>query len=312
MAVSSIKTKLKRKISNYLLSYFSELRLQSGQAAILASRGLSRSFRDLWDAEVRVYSQWGEDGILDYLFESLRISKPRMLELGAGNFNECNSRFAAEFRNASVYAVDAREDLITNMQALSLSWKNTVYAFKDWITPSTAKFHLNQAFNLLGGVDVISLDIDGNDYWICKDLELSNISILVVEYNPLFGSLNRITVPRKDNFNRTVAHYSNLYFGASLAAWIDLFEQKGFVFVGSNRVGNNAFFIPKNRAGEISIPLPAWEKRTDFTDWRVRESRDENGKFSYLSVADALELISDLPLIDVSTGNVTSLNILKC
>ena len=67
------------------------LKYSLGQNSIIGSRANSSNFKNLWDAEVKVFSQWGEDGILDFLCEALGISKPKMLEVGAGNFRECNS-----------------------------------------------------------------------------------------------------------------------------------------------------------------------------------------------------------------------------
>ena len=59
-----------------------------GQASILASRSRSEQFKNLWDAEVKIYSQWGEDGILDYIFRKIDIPKPKVIEVGAGNYSE--------------------------------------------------------------------------------------------------------------------------------------------------------------------------------------------------------------------------------
>jgi hypothetical protein len=116
--------------------------LLQANAAINASKAARNTYRYLWDAEVRVFSQWGEDGILDYLFDITDISKPRILEFGAGNFTECNSRFAAEFRNASAYLVDMRDDLVENAKQLDVYWRNAIFPNQDFITPKSAQKHL--------------------------------------------------------------------------------------------------------------------------------------------------------------------------
>ena len=112
-------------IKGLLTPEISNFKFALGQSAILASRQSYFKVKNLWDAEVKVYSQWGEDGILDYICELIELAKPRVLEIGAGNFLECNSRFIAEFRNASVVAVDARADLL-NAPLHSLKWKNHI------------------------------------------------------------------------------------------------------------------------------------------------------------------------------------------
>ena len=103
------------------------LKLMIGQSAVLSSRASSSKFTNLWDAEVKVFSQWGEDGILDFICETLKISKPKFVEIGAGNFHECNSRFLAESRNASVVAIDARTDLVTEVKKMTVFWKTHIF-----------------------------------------------------------------------------------------------------------------------------------------------------------------------------------------
>jgi len=79
------------------------------------------------------------------------------------------------------------------------------------------------------------------------------VKVVVVEYNPIFGSDFAVSVPQDDNFDRFVKHSSGLYFGASLMAFISTLSKKDFVFIGSNRVGNNAFFIAKNSIKKIGL-----------------------------------------------------------
>ena len=97
-------------------------------------------------------------------------------------------------------------------------------------------------YDTLNQLDVFSLDIDGVDYWILEKMPQNFSKIAVLEYNPLFGAELEITVPNIDNFDRTQYHYSNLCFGMSLKAAINLMDKKNFYFVGTNLFRNNAFF----------------------------------------------------------------------
>lgn len=277
------------------------LKMLSASSAISASKAARSTYRYLWDAEVRVFSQWGEDGILDYLFDLASLHKPRILEFGAGNFTECNSRFAAEYRNASVYAVDMRDDLILEVQSLDIYWRNSIFPVRDFITPESANEHQRLAQQKLGGIDCISIDIDGNDYWVLQSLDLSNVQIIVCEYNPLYGADLACTVPENNFFDRTKEHFSWLHYGMSLRAAINLLSNIDFIFVGSNRAGNNAFFIKKNFVDLLSFELPDIGHLEDFVDWRVRESRDAHGNLSYLSKEDAITIISDCQLVNIAT-----------
>lgn len=277
---------------------------RSGVGAIMAQKAARPTFRHLWDAEVPVYSQWGEDGILDYLCDFLDLARPRAVEFGAGNFLECNTRFLAEHRSAAVMAVDARPDLATTIASLRVNWCTTILPRQEWITPLTAPALLKEAQAEFGAVDIVSLDIDGNDYWVADSLPLDEVTIVVVEYNPLFGARYPLSVPRHDNFDRTQAHYSFLYYGASLRAFVTLLARRGLTFLGSNRAGNNAFFVRSSRLAGWPLPVPDPRDLSPYTDWRCRESRDRSGNLDLRTGRERIDIMADLPLVDTVTGEV--------
>ena len=276
------------------------LKLMIGQSAVLSSRASSSKFTNLWDAEVKVFSQWGEDGILDFICETLKISKPKFVEIGAGNFHECNSRFLAESRNASVVAIDARTDLVTEVKKMTVFWKTHIFPICEIVTPDNINDLLVFARDKMAGIDILSLDIDGNDYWVLDAAKLDKISVVVVEYNSLFGYSAEVSVPRDDLFNRKEKHFSCLYYGASLSAFIYSLSLKGFTFLGSNRACNNAFFIKNEKINEFSIEIPT--NLELFVDSRVRESRDTSGSLSFLSGKDRLRVIETMPVVNVKNN----------
>jgi hypothetical protein len=286
------------QIKGFLSPEISNFKFALGQSAILASRHSYSKVKNLWDAEVKVYSQWGEDGILDYICEIIELTKPRVLEIGAGNFLECNSRFIAEFRNASVVAVDARADLL-NTPLHSLKWKNHIELVNEWITPDNIDSIIKLAEQNMNSVDIFSLDLDGNDYWILENANLSQFKIVVVEYNALFGSSYEVTVPRNDRFERHKEHASGLYYGASLKAFVELLKLKGFIFIGTNRSCLNAFFIKKNLRSKFkTLKVKDLDQYVDST---IRESRDSFGKLSFLAGIDRNIVIESLPLWNVAS-----------
>jgi hypothetical protein len=302
----TIRANVYRRVTATLARYTNQSVYRTGTAAILAQKAARPSFNYLWDAEVSVYSQNGEDGILDFLCDSLDLPRPRAVELGAGNFLQCNTRFLAEYRGASILAVDARKDLRTTVQRLPLYWRTTIEVRQGWITPATAPDLLREARERFGGIDIVSLDIDGNDYWVADQLDLDGVSIVVVEYNSLLSRWVPVSVPRDDAFDRSQAHFSWLYYGASLQAFVSLFSRSGFSLVGVNRIGNNAFFVPDDRLSQISLPRVKTGDFDLFTDWRVRESRDVKKKLSFVSGDDRIGLIGKLPVINTLTGDTTT------
>jgi hypothetical protein len=278
----------------------------NGQAALLVSRNSIHNSKNLWDYEVKVYSQWGEDGILDYLTEKLKIYKPKMLEIGVGDFNECNSRALVEFKNASAYLVDINENLEAIINNSELKWKTHLKTETSWVSPNNINLVVQNAQGFMNGMDIISLDIDGIDYWILKQMNIPpNVQIIVVEYNPIFGSKYELTVPFKENFDRAHEHFSHLYFGCSISAWIKLLEQRSYCFVGTNRVGNNAFFVKQNRIENLTVEPQ--EDLSVYTDWRIRESRDNEGLLNFLSGDQRYEIISEQPVVNLASKSVEPL-----
>ena len=93
--------------------------------------------------------------------------------------------------------------------------------------------------------DLLSLDIDGMDYYVLKTMLENNYrpKILVVEYNSAFGPSRSITVPYRADFNVTKAHHTKLYYGVSISAWRKLICELGYEFLGVESNGVNAFFV---------------------------------------------------------------------
>jgi hypothetical protein len=136
---------------------------------------------------------------------------------------------------------------------------------------------------------------------------LDSVSVVVVEYNPLFGHSKAVTVTRDDAFDRTLKHYSWLYYGASLKAFIDLLKTKNFEFVGTNRVGNNAFFVRKELRNQVPLEISA--DLSEYTDWRIRETRSQDGQLSFASGYDRVAEIKNLTLVDLETGEEISVGL---
>ncbi|MEI6624661.1 MAG: hypothetical protein WCP28_22460, partial [Actinomycetes bacterium] len=156
---------------------------------------------------------------------------------------------------------------------------------------------------IAGDIGLLSVDIDGNDYWVLDAIDVVSPRILVAEYNSTFGPDAAVSVPYDPSFDRTKAHHSNLYWGASLAALCLAADRKGLAFVGSNSAGNNAFFVRRDVLGV----LPTLTPQEGWVDARFRESRDAAGTLTYIGGRAArIAVIADQPLVDVSIGALTT------
>jgi hypothetical protein len=256
-----------------------------------------RTFRRLKDAEVQVYSQWGEDGIIQYLIAELESTPSTFVEFGVENYREANTRFLLQRNAWRGLVIDGSSAHISFIKADSISWRGQLEAVCSFINKDNINAIIRNA-GFVGEIGLLSVDIDGNDYWVLQAIDVVNPVIIVAEYNGLWGSERALTVPYDASFVRNRAHHSNLYYGASLPALVELCAQKGYDFVGSNSVGSNAFFIRRDRRG--GIPVARVEDEYSFRSFR--EGRDEKGQLSFANKTGQLEAVSNLPLLDIRTG----------
>ncbi len=271
---------------------------------ILCNQQKLISSTDLHDYEFKIFSQWGEDGIIQYLINNIKIENNFFIEFGVENYMESNTRFLMMNNNWSGLVIDGSQDNIDYLRNMDWFWKydlETKVAFID-------KSNINELLTNVkySNIGILSIDIDGNDYHILEQIDFSylNPSILILEYNSLFGKNRKITIPYNKDFIRTKAHFSNLYQGASLAALTDLAKKKGYVLVGSCSAGVNAFFIREDLQTEH-----IHEQSIDdvYIESKFRESRNPDGSLSLLSGNDRLSIIQDLEVLNIENGKIEHL-----
>ena len=277
------------------------LKLQAAYSHFFMARKHYDNLKSLSETEYKAFSQNGEDGIIDYLLSQLNINEPKFVEIGIGDYRECNTRLLFEIRNANGLVIDAISGLKNKVLKNIRLWRNNLTVLEKKIDSSNINQTL-QSTNFSENLDLFSLDIDGIDYWIVKELPVNFAKIAVVEFNPNFGSTSKITVPNIKEFNRSNYHYSNLCFGASLSAFIEIMNEKNFTFVGTNQFRCNAFFVNKNYLKMININIPDQNNIDEFVNSYFRESRDENGNLNYLNKKDIIEKIKNCEIIDLSSG----------
>ncbi|WP_254639965.1 hypothetical protein [Chitinophaga sp. GbtcB8] len=299
--------KIKRLLSIFTHSVYKSRKTQQADLLLLGKM-LSRQNKalqqvsDLAETEFRVFSQTGDDGIIQYLISKAEISDNTFVEFGVENYIESNTRFLLVNDNWSGLVIDGSEKHINFIKTDDIYYQHDLTTLCAFITSENIN-ELISSSGLSGEIGLLSIDIDGNDYWIWKAINVVNPTIVIVEYNSVLGSERAITVPYKPDFIRTKAHYSNLYFGTSLKALCLLAEEKGYAFVGSNSVGTNAYFVKKERLGSL-VPRSVEE---GYVQSKFRESRDVNGNLTYLSGKSRYNLIKGLPVYNVITGQVEEL-----
>ncbi len=280
-----------------------ENRALIGKNILIKKRNNYSDFKSINEAEEKIFSQNGEDGIIDYILEVLNINDPKFIEIGVENYIEANTRLLYYIRNSQGLIVDQSIDINKLTKNLDL-WKGRIKVLKRSVSPKNINNIINyEQFNK--NLDLFSIDIDGLDFWVIKELPVNFAKICIAEYNPLFGSEIEITVPNIENFDRTNYHYSNLCWGVSLKGLISIMKKKNFTFLGTNNLKNNAFFINKHFEKLFKQVIPDENLKLEkYTDHKFLESRDKKGNLTYLSRIEQLKEIEDCQVVNINKSLV--------
>ena len=263
-------------------------RVESRQSAEVASR-------ELRDNEYRVFSQWGEDGIIQFLLRHVKIENKTFVEFGVEDYTEANTRFLLMKDNWGGLVLDGSGDNIARLKGSRVYWLYNLKAAQAFVTKDNINDILRE-HGVVGEIGLLSIDIDGNDFWLWRAIEVISPVIVVIEYHHRFGKDAAVTVPYDESFDRWRSSRPMIYFGASLRALCLLAERKGYAFVGCNSNGVNAFFVRKDKKPpEISEVTPG----EGFVEGHFSEMRDENGSIIKSQPEEERRLIMSLPLTNV-------------
>lgn len=280
---------------------------------VLAARVLINQIKSLGplesitDAGFKVFSQWDDDGIIQYLVHHLAVEPKTFIEFGVQDYRESNTRFLLMNNNWTGLVIDARREYIDYIVKDDIYWRYDLTAVCAFID----RDNINGIFvgnGFEGEIGILSIDIDGNDYWIWDAITVVEPVVVIIEYNSLFGDQRAITIPYEPKFDRTQAHYSNLCYGASLKALCLLAEKKGYEFIGSNSNGNNAYFVRKDKIGK----LRKLSAEQGYVRGKYRESRDRKGRLTYTSGDKRLRTIQNMFVYDIEKDTTIKIRDLFC
>jgi hypothetical protein len=176
--------------------------------------------------ESRVYSQNGEDGVIAALFHAIGETNRYFVEFGCESGYQRNTRWLESQGWSGLLMSHDMHDTPFDIKHEHITVENVSDLF--------AKYRVPAEFDLL------SIDIDGNDYWIWKALSPDyRPRVVVIEYNGLLDSATSKAIPYDPDF----LWNGSDYFGASLTALAELGASKGYVLVHCEAAGVNAFFV---------------------------------------------------------------------
>lgn len=195
--------------------------------------------------ELGVSSQNGEDGVLQALFERLGTRSRHFVEFGIGTGEQGNCVLLADSFGWAGLFVEADGDAHV---ALAAKYRRNprVVTRHAVITPDNVQAEF-QAAGVPRNLDVLSIDIDGNDYWVWQAITAYSPRVVVIEYNANLPLAARLVMPRDDGH----AWDRSDYFGASLGALRELGGDKGYQLVHTDSTGVNAFFVRDTEAAAV-------------------------------------------------------------
>ena len=194
----------------------------------------------------QVNSQFEEDGLLLYVFSLLGFGNRKCVEICAGEGRECNTSNLILNHGFTGLLFDGDAANITRARDYFACHPATRYnppsCVHTWITAENiASLVADAGFS--GEIDLLSIDLDGNDWWIWRALDTVTPRVVITEFNHLWGPEPALTVPYDSAFKAVFTQYGSDYAGATLAAFVKLGRLKGYRLVGVNRISTNAIFV---------------------------------------------------------------------
>lgn len=212
--------------------------------------------------EYSIFSQNGEDGILLYLFSLIGTTNCKAIEFGIGDGRQCNTANLVTNFGWEVLMIEGNADKARRACNFYRQHPKTKEGQLTIIEAFITKENINTLFsenNYTGEIDLLSIDIDGNDYWIWEAIQVVNPRVVVIEYNASLGPEKSISVSYDPEFDRYKKHPSGWYHGASLKALEHLGNTKGYRLVCCDSNGVNAFFVRSDIPSEELVELRAHE-----------------------------------------------------
>ena len=245
--------------------------------------------------EFSVYSQNGEDGVILSLLSRIGVETRYIVEIGTEDGRECNSAnlilnfgwrgclFEANKKSSDSARAYFSDCLGANSDRVRL------------INATVSPDNINQllrSHDVPVRIDVLSMDIDSYEYWVWQAIDYVIPRLVVIEYNASFGPERAVTIPYGSP-EKPETQGIEYYHGASLTALERLGKQKGYVLLGCESKGVNAFFVRRELAVEAGLKsvLPEQAFRPHY--WRTLAcSQDEQCR-----------ILAEAPLEEVEASN---------
>jgi hypothetical protein len=194
----------------------------------------------------KMYSQCDEDGIIQEIFRRIGPGDRRFVEFGVETGVQCNTVKLLVEGWRGLW-IDGSPQNVGQIQRhfASFCTDGRLKAIQSFVTAENINALIQQG-GISGEMDLLSVDIDYNDYWVWQAIEVVKPRVVVIEYNATLRPPFSGVVP----YEPTRIWDQSNYFGASLEALVRLGRRKGYRLVGCNFSGVNAFFVHESCAGD--------------------------------------------------------------
>ena len=241
--------------------------------------------------EFSVYSQNGEDGVILSLLSKIGVDAHYIIEIGTGDGRECNSaNLTLNFgwRGCLFEANDESANSARSYFAACLGENSDrVRVFNAIVSPENINQLLSNA-EVPTHADILSIDIDSYDYWVWEAIDTITPKLVVIEYNASFGPTCAVTIPY-GSLGRSDTQGLEYYCGASISALSRLGERKGYVLLGCDSKGVNAFFVRSDLVANAGLKAVTPEQAFKPHFYRTKAHTQER----------QYQLLSDVPLDEV-------------
>ena len=293
-----IQSILKRFRSFFCSPILSYLERQESNRQALLQNMLKFQYKQMVQADMQMpsfedvgfktYSEADEDGILHYIFALIGTTNKRLLDIGAAGINISNTANLVINHGWKGLLIEGDLKRVLSARKFYETFPNIrnypPVVVDKWVTSD----NVNQVImenGFSGDIDLLSIDIDGVDYWIWDAINCMQPRVVIVEYQCIWGPEKSVTVPNSPDFKPEYHGRFGIYSGASLAAFVKLGKRKGYRLVGCSRYGYNAFFI-QNGIGEEFFPeIPAKDCfKHPFTHWARKKFLNEIEELEWVEV----------------------------
>lgn len=219
--------------------------------------------------EYKITSQNNEDGIIEYIFSKIP-NKKYFIELGFSYYENNSLNLIKNGWHGTMVDID-KDECLSFKRLISFFFPKSKIEI---INNKILKDNINDLiFSELNDqeIDFFSLDIDGNDYWVLKELNVENIKVICCEYNHYIGNNVKKTIP----YNPNHVWKNNGCFGASLDAMTSLLDNKGFNLIAVDSSGTNAFYVKKKYAEKFEI-------LSSSSSWKSVDRNNSKAQIEYI------------------------------